>query len=80
MADKILMGKGFSVRCISCGKETDICYTDEGMLGLTHGHYRCRECYIKAGHPACLECGELLSNKFKFCPWCGTKLKEGKQK
>lgn len=69
------------IKCITCGKETDVCYTDEGVLGFTHGHCQCRECYIKSGHPECSTCGELLSSGWKFCAHCGTqiiKVKGGK--
>ena len=61
--------------CRTCGKSTDVCYTDEGALGLTHGFCQCRECYIKSGHPECSQCKELLSSQFRYCPWGGNKVK-----
>ena len=57
--------------CCTCGKPTDNCYTDGGSLAMVHGQCRCRECYIKDGHPECLDCGELLSEKWTYCPHCG---------
>lgn len=57
--------------CATCGKETAACYTDEGILGLTHGRCQCRECYIKDGHPECPNCKNLLQQGWSFCPHCG---------
>jgi len=67
MIDKII--------CVTCGKETDICYTDSGVLGFVHGFCRCRECYIKSGHPECPNCKELLSDRWDYCCHCGAKVK-----
>lgn len=62
--------------CKNCGKETDTCWTDDLNLGLSHGFCQCRDCYIKAGHPECSTCHELLNKSWNYCPQCGTSRKE----
>jgi len=62
-------------KCATCGKETEVCYTDSGVLGMTHGFCQCRDCYIKAGHPECSSCKELTAKGWKHCPHCGADLK-----
>ena len=64
------------MKCASCGTETEVCYTDQGVLGMTHGMCQCRECYVKGGHPECKTCGELCYETWKFCGHCGAELKK----
>lgn len=61
-------------KCRTCRKETDVCYTDEGVLGMTHGSCQCRDCYVKDGHPECPKCKELTYESWKFCTHCGSPL------
>jgi len=63
-------------KCASCKTEAEVCYTDQGVLGMTHGCCLCRDCYIKDGHPECPECGELCYESWKFCGHCGADLKK----
>ena len=56
--------------CGTCGKETDICYTDDGVLGMVHGFCQCKECYSKT-HPLCFNCQELTDKLWKYCAHCG---------
>lgn len=67
-------GEKMAIICRACGNPTDICYTDEGYLGLTHGTCLCRACYIAQGHPECPHCKTLLSPEWVFCPRCGEQL------
>ncbi len=59
--------------CVTCGKNIDVCYTDNSVLGLFHGMCQCRKCYIKDEHPECESCKELLSPQWKYCPHCGVR-------
>ncbi len=60
-------------KCGGCSKETSICYTDSGVLGMVHGHCFCKSCYIADGHTECISCKELLPEQWKYCPHCGWK-------
>jgi hypothetical protein len=62
-------------KCITCGKDTEVCYTDSGILGLTHGWCQCHDCYLKAGHIECPNCKTLMLSEWIYCPKCGKPIK-----
>ena len=62
------------IYCMTCGKQTDACYTDSGALGLSHGWCQCRECYA-VEHPECPACKDLTDKQWKYCCHCGNNLK-----
>lgn len=57
------------MNCRTCGKETKICYSNEGTLAIIYGWCQCKECYSKE-HSVCV-CGTFLADTWKFCPICG---------
>lgn len=57
-------------KCGTCGKETDTCYTDSGVLGMLHGQCQCCECYA-VYHPFCPKCRDLTSEMWEYCAHCG---------
>lgn len=69
-----LLGVKMKHKCLTCGKDTDVCYTDAGVIGMVHGVCQCHDCYVIDGHPECPGCKELTADNWKYCSNCGIKL------
>ena len=56
--------------CYKCGKETELCYTDDSYMEIAKKHGEqclCRKCYIEDGHKTCPDCGEILEKEGWVC-------------